>query len=297
MQKSFITATPDSGSGNGTVTCSASQNNTENSRSTSITVSGGGLTRTVSISQAAGTVTYGHYSVNIFSAVVPGPDMSELDAAGGSVMVCIASTMKKYINGGNAQDVAAHFTISSNSGSGGATVLPFVTFDETDSANMTYTAALKQFSTGISWTRNGRTVARTCKYYFTNKVTGSTVGFTFGQKANSVTPGYTLTANTGGAVWYAAYIGTDNSVPGAAQSLFTGMTKSGNNFIKQWAGTLSGYDFSQSQSMVTQDNIMVGGTFYIRFTQSSESWTAPGAGGRVYGPFTLQNGSQTVNCY
>lgn len=51
MQKSFITATPDSGSGDGTVTCSASQNNTENSRSTTITVSGGGITRTVSISQ------------------------------------------------------------------------------------------------------------------------------------------------------------------------------------------------------------------------------------------------------
>lgn len=51
MQKSFITATPDSGSGNGTVTCAAQQNNTENRRSTSITVSGGGMTRTVRISQ------------------------------------------------------------------------------------------------------------------------------------------------------------------------------------------------------------------------------------------------------
>lgn len=51
MRKSFITATPDSGSGNGTVTCAAQQNNTENNRSTSITVSGGGITRTVSISQ------------------------------------------------------------------------------------------------------------------------------------------------------------------------------------------------------------------------------------------------------
>ena len=294
MQKSFITATPDSGSGNGTVTCAASQNNTENSRSTSITVSGGGLTRTVSISQAAGTVTYGNYSVNIFSAVIPGPDMSELDADAGSAAVYISSILKKYINGGNAQDVAAHFTISSDSGSGGVTILPFVTFDETDSANMTYTAALKQFSTGISWTRNGSSFARTCKYYFTNKVTGSTVEFTFGQKANSVTPvARTLTANTGGAVWYAAYIGTDSSVPGASQSLFTGMTKSGNNFTKSWSGTLSGYDFSQSQSMVTKDNISVGGTFYIRFTQSSGSW----AGGRVYGPFTLQNSSQTVNCY
>lgn len=51
MQKSFIRATPDRGSGNGRVTCIASPNNTENSRSTSIIVSGGGITRTVSISQ------------------------------------------------------------------------------------------------------------------------------------------------------------------------------------------------------------------------------------------------------
>ena len=65
MRKSFITATPDSGSGNGTVTCAAQQNNTENSRSTSITVSGGGMTRTVSISQK-GTR---QYVVNISPAM------------------------------------------------------------------------------------------------------------------------------------------------------------------------------------------------------------------------------------
>lgn len=78
MQKSFITATPDSGSGNGTVTCSAS-GNTGASRSTSIIVSGGGLTRTVSISQAAGiakltlyinTAAFSFYSAATYSGYI-----------------------------------------------------------------------------------------------------------------------------------------------------------------------------------------------------------------------------------
>lgn len=52
MQKDFITATPDSGSGDGNVTVQASQN-TGGERSSSITITGGGITRTIAISQEA----------------------------------------------------------------------------------------------------------------------------------------------------------------------------------------------------------------------------------------------------
>lgn len=52
MQKDFITAIPDSGSGGGNVTVRASQN-TGGERSSSITISGGGITRTIPISQEA----------------------------------------------------------------------------------------------------------------------------------------------------------------------------------------------------------------------------------------------------
>lgn len=57
MQKDFITATPDSGgSGSTTVTATAPANQTESARSTSLSVAGGGMTRTVGASQAAGVV-------------------------------------------------------------------------------------------------------------------------------------------------------------------------------------------------------------------------------------------------
>lgn len=62
MQKDFITATPDSGgSGSTTVTVAASANQTESTRSTSLSVAGGGMTRTVGASQAAGVVTWNYY--------------------------------------------------------------------------------------------------------------------------------------------------------------------------------------------------------------------------------------------
>lgn len=62
MKKDFITATPDSGgSGSTTVTVAASANQTESTRSTSLSVAGGGMTRTVGASQAAGVVTWNYY--------------------------------------------------------------------------------------------------------------------------------------------------------------------------------------------------------------------------------------------
>ena len=50
MKKDFITATPDTGSGNGTVNVK-SDKNTGGSRSTFITITGGGITKTIPISQ------------------------------------------------------------------------------------------------------------------------------------------------------------------------------------------------------------------------------------------------------
>ena len=53
MKKDFITATPDTGSGNGTV---KADKNTGGSRSTFITITGGGVTRTIPISQEAAPI-------------------------------------------------------------------------------------------------------------------------------------------------------------------------------------------------------------------------------------------------
>ena len=56
MQKDFLTITPDSGGGSQAVTVKAS-GNTGNARSTTITISGGGITRTIDVSQAQGRFT------------------------------------------------------------------------------------------------------------------------------------------------------------------------------------------------------------------------------------------------
>lgn len=52
MQKDFITVTPDIGSGNKDVTVQASQNSSTSQRNSTITISGGGMTRTINVSQS-----------------------------------------------------------------------------------------------------------------------------------------------------------------------------------------------------------------------------------------------------
>ena len=93
MKKDFITATPDSGgSGSTTVTVAASANQTESTRSTSLSVAGGGMTRTVGASQAAGVVTWNYY----FSVT---PTSLSFVAGGETKSVTITSYRKKVING------------------------------------------------------------------------------------------------------------------------------------------------------------------------------------------------------
>ena len=93
MQKDFITATPDSGgSGSTTVTATAPANQTESARSTSLSVAGGGMTRTVGASQAAGEVTWNYY----FSVT---PTSLSFVAGGETKSVTVTSYRKKVING------------------------------------------------------------------------------------------------------------------------------------------------------------------------------------------------------
>lgn len=93
MQKDFITATPDSGgSGSTTVTATAPANQTESARSVNLSVAGGGMTRTVGASQAAGVVTWNYY----FSVT---PTLLSFVAGGETKSVTVTSYRKKVING------------------------------------------------------------------------------------------------------------------------------------------------------------------------------------------------------
>ena len=51
MNKDFISVTPDSGGGNGSLSVTAQANTTPNTRNTSVVISGGGITKTISVSQ------------------------------------------------------------------------------------------------------------------------------------------------------------------------------------------------------------------------------------------------------
>ena len=93
MKKDFITATPDSGgSGSTTVTATAPANQTESARSVNLSVAGGGMTRTVGASQAAGVVTWNYY----FSVT---PTSLSFVADGETKSVTVTSYRKKVING------------------------------------------------------------------------------------------------------------------------------------------------------------------------------------------------------
>ena len=69
MNKDFITATPDTGSGDATINVTASKNEGA-TRSTSVNIAGGGLTRTVTMNQAAGKIDY---NVNWFFICLKSP--------------------------------------------------------------------------------------------------------------------------------------------------------------------------------------------------------------------------------
>ena len=73
MQKDFLTITPDSGTGSQAVTVKASPN-TGNARSTTINISGGGITRTINVSQTAArrTVTEVQYNFDSFAGTSNG---------------------------------------------------------------------------------------------------------------------------------------------------------------------------------------------------------------------------------
>ena len=93
MKKDFITATPDSGgSGSTTVTVAASANQTESTRSTSLSVAGGGMTRTVGASQAAGVVTWNYY-------FTVSPSSLTFASGGETKYVTVSSYRQKVING------------------------------------------------------------------------------------------------------------------------------------------------------------------------------------------------------
>lgn len=96
MKKDFITVTPDNGNGDATVTVAASENQSQNARSSTITIAGGGISRTVSLGQNAGSITYEYdFDENPEWLQIGRGSIGE----GNKKTVSIPSTRKKIVNG------------------------------------------------------------------------------------------------------------------------------------------------------------------------------------------------------
>lgn len=154
MQKDFITATPDSGgSGSTTVTAAASANQTESARSVNLSVAGGGMTRTVAASQAAGVVTWNYY----FSVT---PTSLSFVAGGESKSVTVTSYRKKVINGvetSTQENVNYTVSVTGTGFSGsGTTVTAAANYAAvTRTGTATYTQATSGKSQGVSLSQAG----------------------------------------------------------------------------------------------------------------------------------------------
>lgn len=179
MQKDFITATPDSGgSGSTTVTAAASANQTESARSVNLSVAGGGMTRTVAASQAAGVVTWNYY----FSVT---PTSLSFVAGGESKSVTVTSYRKKVINGvetSTQENVNWTPTVSGTgfSVSGSTVTAAANSATTTRSGTATYTQTGSGKSQGVSLSQAAAakiTVSPTSVFYqMTSPNTGQSAG-------------------------------------------------------------------------------------------------------------------------
>ena len=170
MKKDFITATPDSGgSGSTTVTAAASANQTESTRSVNLSVAGGGMTRTVAASQAAGVVTWNYY----FSVT---PTSLSFVAGGESKSVTVTSYRKKVINGvetSTQENVAWTATISGtgfSKNTDGTSITAAANSGKTRTGSVSYTQGTSGKTASVSLSQSSPMYVLT----ITNLVEGTT---------------------------------------------------------------------------------------------------------------------------
>lgn len=206
MQKDFITATPDSGgSGSTTVTATAPANQTESARSVNLSVAGGGMTRTVGASQAAGVVTWNYY----FSVT---PTSLSFVAGGETKSVTVTSYRKKVINGvETSTQENVNYTVS-------------VTGTGFSGSGTTVTAAA-----------NSATSTRTGTATYTQDSSGKTAEVNLTQAAY-VAPGVTLTITGMSDTTYFLFKGNTSPAPGSSSQWFGILGRLGDYTIR-WSPT------------------------------------------------------------
>ena len=258
MQKDFITATPDSGgSGSTTVTATASANQTESTRSTSLSVAGGGMTRTVGASQAAGVVTWNYY----FSVT---PTSLSFVAGGETKAVTVSSYRKKVINGvetSTQENVSWSATISGTGFS-----------KNTDGSSIT--AAANQSN------RRSGTVS------YTQTTSGKTASVSLSQAGVQ----YTITYKSSGSFENTYFAFNSSSTPTGTPMQYRAMLGGGDEFQETWSPD-PGYSVNDVSKGGATTNLKAGNRVWIRkMTGIGTSWS-----GSTTQSFVLEANNQTVN--
>ena len=256
MQKDFITATPDSGgSGSTTVTAAASANQTESARSVNLSVAGGGMTRTVAASQAAGVVTWNYY----FSVT---PTSLSFVAGGESKTVTVTSYRKKVING--------------------------VETSTQENVNWTPTVSGTGFSVSgstVTAAANSATTTRSGTATYTQTGSGKSQGVSLSQAARVISGTITFKSNLGIAH---AWLFNSGSTPSGSANTYkemnTGMGMSPSPI--SWRNSLTVNNVSGAGQTA---NMSPGQTVYIRVSSGQTAW-----GTTSVHSFVLQEGKQTV---
>lgn len=257
MQKDFITATPDSGgSGSTTVTATAPANQTESARSTSLSVAGGGMTRTVGASQAAGVVTWNYY----FSVT---PTSLSFVAGGETKSVTVTSYRKKVINGvetSTQENVSWSATISGTGFS-----------KNTDGSSIT--AAANQSN------RRSGTVS------YTQTTSGKTASVSLSQAGVQ----YTITYKSSGSFENTYFVFNSSATPTGTPMQYKAMMGGGEDFQEIWSPD-PGYHVNDVAKGGTGTYLKAGDRVWIRkITGIGTSWS-----GSTTQSFILEANNQTV---
>lgn len=257
MQKDFITATPDSGgSGSTTVTVTAPANQTESARSTSLSVAGGGMTRTVGASQAAGVVTWNYY----FSVT---PTSLSFVAGGESKSVTVTSYRKKVINGvETSTQENVNYTVS-------------VTGTGFSGSGTTITAAA-----------NSATSTRTGTATYTQTGSGKTQAVSLSQAG---VPRYTLTIQFRDYIGATAYLFNSSGTPLYGPNVYYSMGSGYENASITWNNT-NGLTVCKPGSKTETVKAKAGDTITVRIQQSGSNSFDP----MYFSTFTLEAKDQTI---
>ena len=212
-------------------------------------------------------MTYGNYQ-----CVNGSSDSWVIDSDGETIRVIANSSRMKYINGSEVGRVAVKPSASFTSGGSIGTI----TVGGPASGTYAYTIT-------VVFGANPNTSNRNWEITVSN----SEASFTFIGYQNPKAKSGTITLDAGSQSWVFVGLFASNTVVSSLPSTFDDLTRNSgsNTYTVNWTTSLQVNTYVGTTSRVT-----VGGNYYVRVSQVVNAWNPAN---RIYGPFTLTEGSVT----